>query len=145
MNKIYFFLLMIVVGALVACAGSGEDSNGIEVEDAIIGSWFLDCFNGRSGFYEFTEIQYLGNTVYYENEDCSGEVILEITFDVIYSLGEETISTDGVEATTIDIDFDRETVLGLVFIEDDRLYFGIDSEEGVRSTGIEFSGFLQRI
>jgi len=142
-------LVLFCVGFLVSCGGDERSAGEAEIEDLLVGMWLLECFDSNSGVYEYTDLEYSGDVAVYENEDCSGDIVGEDSFDIIYSTGEKITLNDGTEALEVDADIEIEgdviTILGLVHIENDRLYYGVETGDDSRPTEIDFSIYLTRM
>ncbi len=138
-----FGSLLIVLLALVvsACGGSSTNSDDM-TNNEFIGSWRLACHDSVSGIYTFTSEFYLADYTEYENPDCTGEVVREGKIESPITYGDKVTAESGVSATELDIFFDVEgntlIALELIYRDGNILYFGVDTENEMRPSDINF-------
>ncbi len=139
--------LILAVSLFIGSCGSTDERESFS--DQLIGSWFLECDESISGVYTFSDIEYTGDTVEYEQEDCSGEIIEESSFSAIYSIGDAVRLSNDVTAYRIFIEASAgdQTISfwDLMHIDDDRLYSGVDSAPEEVPTAIDFSTYFERM
>ena len=129
--------------------GCGGNSSGSSFQEDLIGSWLLECDESTSQLYEISEIEMLVESTEFENEDCSGDVISSSSTSAIYSIGEPVSLSGGDTAYEVDltvtIDGESIEILEILFIDGERLYSGVETEDDSRPTEIDFLSYMVKM
>ena len=131
-------------------AGCNNDTNDATIEDRLTGTWLQECNNGNgfSAIYEFSEIELTVTTTEYPNADCSGDSVSTTTISAVYAIGETLVLADGNTVYEMNFIANLEGAIEveeILFLEGDRLYNGVETEDRSRPTEIDFVNFLVKI
>jgi hypothetical protein len=143
-------LTTILLSSLLISCGESDTQDEVYPND-LIGQWETHCNMDDSVpdkvtyskfKHEFKESTVVTNYTWYESSSCE-KVVRTVTSEMPYTIGENIITQNGDEVTTMDITLGSGKLYLEIFkIEQGYLYFGQRNESSqVRADTIDFSVF----
>ena len=144
-NNVYRLFFLITILWFLGCETKDQE---ISFEENLSKTWKSDCLVKDDGYYKKEvlrfEEKFLVSEEWYSDANCVLFVQSLSPREHSYTIGNILTTDDGLEAREFDSlreygdHFTRETILNIIYIDGNKLYFGIPNEYYTRPLSIDF-------
>jgi len=147
----YRLFLMVLIPLVLGCQTKDQD---LSFEESLSKTWKSVCVANDDGYFKKDAFQFgekfLISEEWYSDANCALLFQSSAPLEHSYTIGNILTTDEGLETREFDSlreygdHFTRETILNIIYIDGNKLYFGILNDDNTRPSSIDFENVYYR-